>query len=113
MSCFGLDHLAPGATHVRGCRSGSLFLGCVLGGLAAAEGGSRFQMDRLVLLNDKFSPCWRARYVVFESRAALPRAVFQVLGAEGYLSRRPASRRRSTARWLAAGSATVEDGFRG
>jgi lysyl-tRNA synthetase class 2 len=45
----------------------------------------RFQMDRLVRFNEKFSPQWRPRYLVYESRAALPRAVVRVLQAEGYL----------------------------
>lgn len=71
---------------------------------------TRFQMDRLVLFNQKFSPTWRPRYLVFESRAALPRAVFRVLQAEGYLSRRPASSPRSSERWQLPGSATVEGG---
>jgi lysyl-tRNA synthetase, class II len=45
----------------------------------------RFQMDRLVLFNQKFFPSWRARYLIYESRTALPRSVFRVLQAEGYL----------------------------
>jgi lysyl-tRNA synthetase class 2 len=45
----------------------------------------RFQMDRLVRFNEKFAPQWRPRYLVYESRAALPRAVVRVLQAEGYL----------------------------
>ena len=45
----------------------------------------RFQMDRLVRFNDKFAPQWRRRYLVYESRSALPRAVIRVLQAEGYL----------------------------
>ncbi len=45
----------------------------------------RFQMDRLVRFNDKFSPQWRPRYLIYESRSALPRAVIRVLQAEGYL----------------------------
>ena len=50
-----------------------------------------FQMDRLVCFNDKFSPEWRPRYLVYESRTALPRSVIRVLQAEGYLPelRRP------------------------
>jgi lysyl-tRNA synthetase, class II len=70
----------------------------------------RFQMDRLVLFNQKFSPQWRPRYLVFESRAGLLRAVLRVLQAEGYLSRRPARSRRSSGRWSAPSSATVKDG---
>jgi lysyl-tRNA synthetase class 2 len=45
----------------------------------------RFQMDRLVLFNQKFFPSWRARYLIYESRRALPRSVFRVLQAEGYV----------------------------
>ncbi len=52
----------------------------------------RFQMDRLVSFNDKFSPQWRARYLVYESRAALPLAVARVLQAEGYLPHRERGR---------------------
>ncbi|MGZ4193827.1 MAG: bifunctional lysylphosphatidylglycerol flippase/synthetase MprF [Solirubrobacteraceae bacterium] len=48
----------------------------------------RFQMDRLVRFNEKFSPEWRPRYLVYESRAALPRAIVRVLQAEGYLPHR-------------------------
>jgi hypothetical protein len=49
-------------------------------------------MDRLVRFNEKFSPQWRPRYLVFESHAALPRAVVRVLQAEGYLPQRRRSR---------------------
>ena len=49
----------------------------------------RFQMERLVRFNEKFSPEWRPRYLVYESRAALPRSVLRVLQAEGYLPERP------------------------
>lgn len=45
----------------------------------------RFQMQRLVAFNEKFSPQWRPRYLVFESRRQLPGAVWRVLQAEGYL----------------------------
>jgi lysyl-tRNA synthetase class 2 len=52
----------------------------------------RFQMDRLVRFNEKFSPQWRPRYLVYESRAGLPRAIVRVLQAEGYLPQgRPAA----------------------
>jgi lysyl-tRNA synthetase class 2 len=50
--------------------------------------GGRFQMERLVRFNDKFSPEWRPRYLVYESRGALPRAILRVLQAEGYLPER-------------------------
>jgi lysyl-tRNA synthetase class 2 len=52
----------------------------------------RFQMDRLVRFNDKFSPQWRPRYLVYESRAALPLTIVRVLQAEGYLSHRERGR---------------------
>lgn len=45
----------------------------------------RFQLDRLVRFNEKFSPEWRPRYLVYESRLGLPRAILRVLQAEGYL----------------------------
>ena len=65
-------------------------------------------MDRLVVFNEKFSPCWRPRYLVFESRARLPAAVFRVLQAEGYLSHKP-PQLKSSRRWPLPGSATLED----
>ena len=102
----GLAHLlradAPGS------RLGKALAGRLLGPLR-----SQFQMDRLVLFNQKFSPGWRPRYLVFESRAGLPRAVFRVLQAEGYLSHTPARPRRSSGHWPVPGSATVEDGVGG
>ena len=45
----------------------------------------RFQMQRLVDFNQKFSPDWRPRYLVYESQAALPGSIVRVLQAEGYL----------------------------
>jgi lysyl-tRNA synthetase, class II len=54
--------------------------------------GSHFQMERLVRFNEKFFPDWRPRYLVYESRRALPRAIFRVLQAEGYLSHGPPPR---------------------
>jgi len=45
----------------------------------------RFQMERLVHFNDKFSPEWRPRYLVYETRTALPRTLLRVLQAEGYV----------------------------
>jgi lysyl-tRNA synthetase class 2 len=65
--------------------------------LALAPLHRRFQMDRLVRFNDKFSPHWRPRYLVFESRAALPRAIVRVLQAEGYV---PAPQRSALPRVL-------------
>jgi lysyl-tRNA synthetase class 2 len=69
---------------------------------------SRFQMDRLVQFNEKFSPCWRPRYLVLDSRLGLPRTIFRVLQAEGYLRRRPSWRWRSSARRARPASGTVE-----
>ena len=57
-----------------------------LTGVLLAPLHRRFQMDRLVRFNDKFSPQWRPRYLVYESRTALPRSIVRVLQAEGYLS---------------------------
>jgi len=48
----------------------------------------RFQMERLVRFNEKFSPEWRPRYLVYRSRPALPGAVYRVLQAEGYIAQR-------------------------
>jgi lysyl-tRNA synthetase, class II len=48
----------------------------------------RFQMQRLVRFNEKFSPEWRPRYLVFESRVGLPAAVIGVLRAERYIQPR-------------------------
>ncbi len=59
----------------------------------------RFQMDRLVRFNEKFSPEWRPRYLLYESRAALPRAIFRVLVVEGYLPQWPGA-----SRWWSRGA---------
>jgi len=64
----------------------------VLTRVALAPLHRRFQMDRLVRFNEKFSPEWRPRYLVYESRAALPLAIARVLQAEGYLPQRRPSR---------------------
>jgi lysyl-tRNA synthetase class 2 len=64
----------------------------VLTRIALAPLQRRFQMDRLVRFNEKFSPQWRPRYLVYESRAALPLAIVRVLQAEGYLPQRRRSR---------------------
>ncbi len=55
--------------------------------------GRHFQMDRLVLFNEKFAPEWRPRYLVYESRRQLLGSALRVLQAEGYL---PDRRRRTT-----------------
>jgi lysyl-tRNA synthetase, class II len=53
--------------------------------------GHHFQLERLVRFNEKFSPQWRPRYLVYDSRLTLPRSVYRVLQAEGYLKEpRPA-----------------------
>jgi lysylphosphatidylglycerol synthetase-like protein (DUF2156 family) len=72
-----------------------------------------FQMDRLVRFNDKFSPEWRPRYLVYETRPALPRAVIRVLQAEGHLPqlRRPRlPRSRTTLAPPLAGSTQAKTG---
>jgi lysyl-tRNA synthetase class 2 len=48
----------------------------------------RFQMERLVRFNEKFAPQWRPRYLIYESRRALPLSIIRVLQAEGHLPRR-------------------------
>ncbi len=91
----GLAHL------VRGDGPGTPFARPLLRTLLAPLRG-RFQMDRLVLFNEKFSPVWRPRYLIYRSRALLPRTTFRVLQAEGYLSqRRQARRRRDPDHWPA------------
>jgi lysyl-tRNA synthetase class 2 len=67
--------------------------------LAMTALGSRFQMQRLVRFNDKFSPEWRPRYLIYESLGGLPRSVVRVLQAEGYLPER--RRRRLPRPWHA------------
>jgi lysyl-tRNA synthetase class 2 len=77
--------------------------------LALSLIGRRFQMERLVAFNEKFSPEWRPRFLVYESPMGLPRAVVRVLQAEGYIAAHwPAQmlrRRRRRARAAAAGEA--------
>lgn len=48
----------------------------------------RFQMERLVSFNEKFSPEWRARYILYGSRLRVLEAVVRVLQVEGHLPRR-------------------------
>ena len=60
--------------------------------------GRRFQMQRLVTFNEKFSPAWHPRYLVYQSRLSLPLAVLRVLQVEGYV-RQP--------RWSRAGDGSV------
>jgi lysyl-tRNA synthetase class 2 len=75
----GLAHLVRGASEHRSA-IGRLFVELLVRGLAG-----RFQMERLVRFNEKFSPQWRPRYLVYESRATLPRSILRVLQAEGYV----------------------------
>jgi lysyl-tRNA synthetase class 2 len=64
-----------------------------------------FQMERLVRFNEKFSPDWRPRYLVYESPTALPGSVLRVLQAEGYLPHR---------KWLSSsGRHVLRRGLRG
>jgi lysyl-tRNA synthetase, class II len=81
----GLAHLVRAEPSRRGAMR-------VLTRLALAPLHRRFQMDRLVRFNEKFSPEWRPRYLVYESPAALPLAIVRVLQAEGYLPQRRPSR---------------------
>ena len=74
----GLGHLVR-----RGPSGGRV--GKALTQLALKPLRKSFQMDRLVLFNQKFFPSWRARYLIYETRAALPRSAFRILQAEGYL----------------------------
>jgi lysyl-tRNA synthetase class 2 len=53
--------------------------------LVMAPLSRRFQMERLVRFNQKFSPEWRPRFLVYESAAMLPRSIMAVLQAEGYV----------------------------
>jgi lysyl-tRNA synthetase class 2 len=72
---------------------------------------ARFQMDRLVLFNEKFSPDWRPRYLVYDSRAALARTMLRVLQAEGYVPERRGGRRaRGFESWRAPASSTQIQG---
>jgi lysyl-tRNA synthetase class 2 len=73
----GLAHL------IRRPADGSL--GEALRGPALRLLGRHFQMQRLVDFNEKFSPEWRPRYLVYESRASLPGSIVRILQAEGYL----------------------------
>jgi lysyl-tRNA synthetase class 2 len=87
----GLGHLVRDAP--RGGRARRLAAGVIVRLL-----GRRFQMQRLVSFNEKFSPAWRPRYLVYESRLSLPLAVLRVLQAEGYV-RQP--------RWSRAGDGSL------
>ncbi len=81
----GLAHLVRAKPDRTACKR-------VVARIAVALLGRRFQMDRLVCFNEKFSPEWRPRYLIYESRLGLPRAVLRVLQVEGYVPRRGGSR---------------------
>jgi lysylphosphatidylglycerol synthetase-like protein (DUF2156 family) len=89
----GLGHLVRGEP--RGNLATRLLTRCALGLL-----GRRFQMERLVRFNEKFSPDWRPRFLIYKSRLGLPQAVFRILQAEGYVPQR--ERGRLSAGWRRA-----------
>lgn len=85
----GFSHvMAPRGPASPGCRAARRLLRLVHG---------RFQLERLARFNEKFFPTWRARHLVYTSRAALPLAALRVLQAEGYV--RPPARRPLRAGW--------------
>jgi lysyl-tRNA synthetase class 2 len=86
LNCAGLAHV------IRCEPCGSWFKRHAIR-LGVAVLGRRFQMQRLVRFNEKFAPEWRPRYLVYPSRRALPRALYHVLQAEGYLRQRDEPRR--------------------
>jgi lysyl-tRNA synthetase class 2 len=91
----GLGHLARDRADARG-RLNRIVLRML---------SRHFQLERLVRFNEKFSPEWRPRYLVYESPVGLPRATVRVLQAEGYIPHRPPllpRRLRSRARVLRA-----------
>ena len=45
----------------------------------------RFQLDNLLLFNQKFFPGWQQRFVIYERRRDLPRISIAALAAEAYL----------------------------
>ena len=56
----------------------------------SSAGGSRWSGS--CVSNEKFSPEWRPRYLIYESRLGLPRAILRVLEVEGYVGERGGSR---------------------
>lgn len=62
----------------------------------------RFQLERLVTFNKKFTPRWERRYLVHQGAARLPVTALRVLQAERYV-RQPRTRP-LTARWVPAGA---------
>jgi lysyl-tRNA synthetase, class II len=57
--------------------------------------GRHFQMERLVRFNNKFTPEWRPRYLVYTSGRSLPASIYRVLQAEGYVPVPTLRRRRA------------------
>jgi lysyl-tRNA synthetase class 2 len=57
----------------------------------------RFQLERLLVFNEKFRPAWRPRYLVYGARTHLPLAALRVLQAEAYV--RPPRTRPDPSRW--------------
>jgi lysyl-tRNA synthetase class 2 len=45
----------------------------------------RFQLERLMVFNEKFGPVWRPRFLIYGARTHLPRAALRVLQAEAYI----------------------------
>jgi lysyl-tRNA synthetase, class II len=52
---------------------------------ALTQAHGRFQLERLARFNDKFTPEWRPRFLVYGARTYLPLAALRVLQAEAYL----------------------------
>lgn len=53
--------------------------------LLAVKRRLELQLDNLSAFNRQFAPRWEPRYVAFERRGDLPRALFAMMAAEGYL----------------------------
>ncbi len=81
--------------------------------LAVAALGRRFQMERLVRFNEKFTPEWRPRYLVYQSRRGLPLSVLRVLQAEGYVPAPRPRLARAGHTWPTLPLAPTESGVRG
>ncbi len=53
--------------------------------LLRLKGVLALQLDNLQRFNSQFSPSWRARYVILQAWADLPRVLMAAMAAEGYL----------------------------
>jgi lysyl-tRNA synthetase class 2 len=53
--------------------------------LLRLKGLLALQLDNLYQFNDQFSPAWRARYVIVQAWADVPRVALAAMAAEGYL----------------------------